>query len=179
MKSEQSGRSMIEIIGVLAIIGVLTVAGIAGFSKVMAKYRLNALKDQMTTFIANIRTTYGKFPSFAGLDNKTALESGIVPEEMAVGTRENIIQNNFAGRVHIEAVDSPKGIRDGAFKITHEGLSDEACVVLATTKFDEHLVKVEFGHSEYVGQKLPLELETAWEGCQCVGNTCIIRLTFI
>lgn len=30
LKNEQSGRSMVEILGVLAIIGVLSVGGIAG-----------------------------------------------------------------------------------------------------------------------------------------------------
>ena len=40
------GRSMIEMLGVLAIIGVLSVAGIAGYSKAMEKFRLTkALGD--------------------------------------------------------------------------------------------------------------------------------------
>ena len=33
-----SGRSMIEMLGVLAIIGVLSVGGIAGYSKAMLNY---------------------------------------------------------------------------------------------------------------------------------------------
>ncbi len=35
------GRSMIEMLGVLAIIGVLSVGGIAGYSKAMKKFKLN------------------------------------------------------------------------------------------------------------------------------------------
>ena len=35
------GRSMIEMLGVLAIIGVLSVGGIAGYSKAMEKYKMN------------------------------------------------------------------------------------------------------------------------------------------
>ena len=179
LKDEQCGRSMVEILGVLAILGVLTVACIAGFSKAIAKYRVNTIKDQMTMLVSNIKTTYGKFPSYAGLENKVALEAGVVPKDMAVGTRENIIRNNFSGNVYIETRHSPKKVHEGAFRITHEGLSDEACVALATTSFDEHLVKVEFGNSEYVGEKLPLDLESAWEGCDCIGNTCTISLTYI
>jgi len=38
----QNGRSMIEMLGVLAIIGVLSVGGIAGYSKAMTKYRINS-----------------------------------------------------------------------------------------------------------------------------------------
>ena len=42
----QLGRSMIEMLGVLAIIGVLSVGGIAGYSKAMDMYKLNRLVDQ-------------------------------------------------------------------------------------------------------------------------------------
>lgn len=41
MKQEQNGRSMIEMLGVLAIIGVLSVGGIAGYSKAMMKFKIN------------------------------------------------------------------------------------------------------------------------------------------
>ena len=40
---QQSGRSMIEMLGVLAIIGVLSVGGIAGYSKAMTKYRIHCV----------------------------------------------------------------------------------------------------------------------------------------
>ena len=36
-----AGRSMIEMLGVLAIIGVLSVGGIAGYSKAMEKWKIN------------------------------------------------------------------------------------------------------------------------------------------
>ena len=41
----QSGRSMVEMLGVLAIIGVLSVGGIAGYSKAMNKYKINQTID--------------------------------------------------------------------------------------------------------------------------------------
>ena len=37
----QSGRSIIEMLGVLAIIGVLSIGGIAGYSKAMEKWKIN------------------------------------------------------------------------------------------------------------------------------------------
>ena len=52
----QSGRSMVEMIGVLAIIGVLSVGAIAGYSKAMMKYKLNKQSEQLSTIInASIR----------------------------------------------------------------------------------------------------------------------------
>ena len=40
MKS-QAGRSMVEMLGVLAIIGVLSIGGIAGYQIAMEKYKIN------------------------------------------------------------------------------------------------------------------------------------------
>lgn len=37
----ESGRSMVEMLGVLAIIGVLSVGGIAGYTQAMKKYKAN------------------------------------------------------------------------------------------------------------------------------------------
>ena len=40
-RARECGRSMIEMLGVLAIIGVLSVGGIAGYSEVMRKFKVN------------------------------------------------------------------------------------------------------------------------------------------
>ena len=45
------GRSMVEMLGVLAIIGVLSVGAISGYSKAMMKYKLNKHTEQMSTVI--------------------------------------------------------------------------------------------------------------------------------
>ena len=42
-RGEQSGRSMVEMLGVLAVIGLLSVAGIAGYSIAMRSYRTNEI----------------------------------------------------------------------------------------------------------------------------------------
>ena len=42
-KTNESGRSMVEMLGVLAIIGVLSVAGIAGYTTAMNKHRANQI----------------------------------------------------------------------------------------------------------------------------------------
>ncbi len=53
-----SGRSMVEMLGVLAIIGVLSVGAISGYSKAMMKYKLNKQLEQMNQLI-NMTYTYG------------------------------------------------------------------------------------------------------------------------
>ena len=45
MKKIESGRSMIEMLGVLAIIGVLSIGGLAGYTMAMNRHRANTILD--------------------------------------------------------------------------------------------------------------------------------------
>ena len=49
-KKLESGRSMVEMLGVLAIIGVLSVGGIAGYSLSMRRHRANGVADYVSKF---------------------------------------------------------------------------------------------------------------------------------
>ncbi len=52
------GRSMIEMLGVLAIIGVLSVGGLAGYSKAMAKYKTNKMIEEYNSIVFNLVENY-------------------------------------------------------------------------------------------------------------------------
>jgi len=67
VNGEQSGRSMIEMLGVLAIIGVLSVGGIAGYSKAMQKYRINKTIEQITLIAGNVRTFFAPQKNYIGV----------------------------------------------------------------------------------------------------------------
>ena len=49
----ESGRSMIEMLGVLAIVGVLSVGGIAGYSKAIRKFKDNKQIEQISMLLYN------------------------------------------------------------------------------------------------------------------------------
>ena len=51
-KNKQSGRSMIEMLGVLTIIGALSVGGIAGYTSAMERHKLNKLNAFLTSTTA-------------------------------------------------------------------------------------------------------------------------------
>lgn len=48
MKIFESGRSMIEMLGVLAIIGVLSVGGLSGYTMAMNRHRANQILDYVS-----------------------------------------------------------------------------------------------------------------------------------
>ena len=58
----ENGRSMVEMLGVLAIIGVLSVGAIAGYSKAMFKYKLNKFSESMNLLINNALQTSKSLP---------------------------------------------------------------------------------------------------------------------
>ena len=126
---DQSGRSMIEMLGVLAIIGVLSVGGIAGYSKAMNKFKTNKVADNVSMLVANIKTLYAQQKDYDGLDNSSAVSMGVVPDEL--GTTESLT-NAFNGSVIISEASSTDSSDKKAFTLTFNGLSREACITLAT-----------------------------------------------
>lgn len=132
----QSRRSMIEMLGVLAIIGVLSVGGIAGYSKAMTKFKINKTMQQITEIATNIRTLYAQQKDFNGLNNTMAIQMGVVPDELATGSGTSSsyrgpvqkISHIFGGDIFIT---SGWDENDG-FGIELTNLTKESCVALAT-----------------------------------------------
>ena len=56
MKKNETGRSMVEMLGVLAIIGVLSVAGIAGYTMAMKKYKANEAANTISMAVVLAKT---------------------------------------------------------------------------------------------------------------------------
>ena len=136
----ENGRSMVEMLGVLAIIGVLSVGGIAGYSKAMNKYKINKTTDQVSMLVANIRTLFSSQGNYKGINNGQAIKFGVVPNEMYATSADGNyapsydITNAFGGDVKIAADQARAGDTDKveAFTIRYDGLSSEACVTVAT-----------------------------------------------
>lgn len=130
-KNEQSGRSMVEMLGVLAIIGVLSVGGISGYSKAMAKFKLTKAQDQLTMMIMNIRTAFATSPGYVKLATANAAGWGLVSNEMDDGNGGLI--HAFGGAATVQAVNGADNTPNGAFAIRFDGLAREACVSLASS----------------------------------------------
>ena len=70
MKNTESGRSMVEMLGVLAIIGVLSVGGIAGYTMAMKNYKANEIINAASMLAIHTQT---KQPPVSSLSYNTAL----------------------------------------------------------------------------------------------------------
>lgn len=130
----ESGRSMIEMLGVLAIIGVLSVGGIAGFSKAMESYKTNQSIEQISTMIANIKN-FGlrQHNRFTGFTTNAAIKMKLIPEEMIVTKNStSSLVNVFGGEVKIGTSKSvfgnTKNTNEKDFVIAYYNLPKETCL---------------------------------------------------
>lgn len=62
MTKIESGRSMVEMLGVLAIIGVLSIGGIAGYTMAMNHYKANQILDIGSKLSVVAQTTQATNP---------------------------------------------------------------------------------------------------------------------
>ncbi len=84
-KGIQYGRSMIEMLGVLAIIGVLSVSGIAGYSKAMEKWKVDKWGAQFVQMVTETQTAYVRQKSFSNKVEDitgTLMSIGAIPQGM-------------------------------------------------------------------------------------------------
>ena len=99
MKSE-NGRSMVEMLGVLAIIGVLSVGAISGYSKAMFKYKLNKHAEQMNTLINAVARNVHSFDNLHSNGSPNVLtpifiKMGEIPTEMVKTNVNNFVYDIF------------------------------------------------------------------------------------
>ena len=156
VKCGQSGRSMIEMLGVLAIIGVLSVGGIAGYSKAMMKYRINKTIEQITLIAGNVRAFFGPQKNYNGVrcecdasnchgvstaDGCPIIKKAkILPDEMITVTDGKItsITNPFGGRVYLGKTSKAKSGDNQAFYFYFPSIiPQEACIELLTHDWTE------------------------------------------
>ena len=134
MKNNETGRSMIEMLGVLAIVGVLSVGGITGYSKAMTKFKTNKLREQLNTISTNLMSTFINERSYATLgatnEEGTAMAKylNIIPDDMILSNGS--VVHAFGGPLYVKAI-SYNGKQYGAFSITCEGIPKEASVILS------------------------------------------------
>ncbi len=72
--TNESGRSMVEMLGVLAIIGVLSIGGIAGYSMAMNRYRANEALDVANKYAVILYAGYQTAQATGGTFSAPDLE---------------------------------------------------------------------------------------------------------
>lgn len=175
----QQGRSMVEILGVLAIIGVLSIGGIAGYSKAMEKINIDKLIEDVSMTSRKIKNLYADQKSYADLD-KNAFELNLVANIRKSEGADKKMIHIMNGEVIIKPIARNKG-----FVMIYNGLTEKACSQLASTDWGgeanglRYLVVSPTGviaprgfpsnldSGEYSAKDLPLSPSEAAIHCNC------------
>ena len=141
MKNDVSGRSMIEMLGVLTIIGALSIGGMAGYTSAMHQNRVKQSVEQISVVSGHLSTLgagssgEGTGP-YNGLNNKVAVKFKAILSEMKASddTSNFDLKNPFGGSVTISSSNllSSGGGSGQAYTIEYAGLDKKACAALAT-----------------------------------------------
>lgn len=139
----QNGRSMIEMLGVLAIIGVLSVGGVAGYSKAMSRYKVNKTTEEVMLIANSIRSIYANKKNYKTIDCYNNLATGsfegggcallkevLYPEGM--WNDDTGISNLFGGTIQVGAFGRKKSEDKKAFIVLLNKLQQNDCINLAT-----------------------------------------------
>ena len=112
MHLNQSGRSMVEMLGVLAIIGVLSVGAMSGYSKAMMKYKLNKFSEGLNSLL-NYALQYTPQFETSGSQtyyNELMYKLNLIPDSMTYNN--TAIHDIFNNSVNIYRNLSQNGITE-------------------------------------------------------------------
>ena len=139
-----SGRSMVEMLGVLAIIGVLSVGAISGYSKAMLKYKLNKQAEQMNQLI---NTTYIYGPKIDTSSSMATTGSSYIPYFKKLNlipdgmTYANSMAVFDALKTNISIYSSPKPNSQGHkivyIAMRYDGISDKNIILQSCIQISE------------------------------------------
>ena len=132
-KKNESGRSMVEMLGVLAIIGILSIGGIGGYSLGMRKHRANQVVDTASKYAV---VAYNHCQQKILNGEATVYDNSIEGCEGYVDSlffKDAGVGNEPAG-VHIDypaAVEHNSTTRDDTVRISIDFDDDKLCQAVA------------------------------------------------
>ncbi len=134
-KTSQSGRSMVEMLGVIAIIGLITVAGVTSMGYVDSYFRSSATVIEIDDLAKDIVDTYSWSSNFSDLSMATICSEGILKCTNQVG------KNRWGGDITV----APSGAGNSTFTITYNNVPQIPCEQLlhASSEDEFHYVTAE------------------------------------
>jgi len=125
MKTNQIGRSMIEMLGVLAIIGVLSVGAIAGYSNAMKKHKLNVQAQGLSLLLQNSINFTSEFKMEEGenISITSFLDKlKVIPDGFKYDKNIDRVIDNFASRINLYSCTAHPSAHN--FGLSYNGVSD-------------------------------------------------------
>lgn len=150
---QESGRSMIEMLGVLAIMGLITVGAIGMISTAMRTQKRNVVNDEVIEMVTGVRQLLGEYDDFSNIDSSTIFG--------AIG----VSNKNPYGGAYTISVD-PSNSRQ--FIVGINGLNQSDCKYLVTKAW-----------SDSVGYQMSGGKQSGASGdCENANGSNVVQITF-
>ena len=167
----EKGRSMIEMLGVLAIIGVLTVGSLSIVGKARQQFTISQIISETSTLIGNARKMVCDYDEGYGTYANMLYRSGAYPDGVTPDLDNDHKAKSFT--LYNDAVLELNGNSDGTFSAILSNLPDEACVAVATSDWNTpDLISAAMGSSS--GKIIDLDVAAS----ACGGDSAKLTLKF-
>ena len=151
--NQESGRSMIEMLGVLAIMGVITVGAIGMISTAMRTQKLTTVNDEVVQMVTMVRNIHAEYDDFSNMNTDTIFS--------VIGMAD---KNPYGGKYAL-SVDAANPRQ---FVVTIDGLAQSDCNALVAKAW-----------SDSVGYKMTDGKQGGATGsCTGANGTNYVQITF-
>ncbi|MBR1544801.1 MAG: hypothetical protein IJ638_02560 [Alphaproteobacteria bacterium] len=135
LRKNDSGRSIVEMLGVLAIMGVITVMGISGYSQAIGKINRNNVVEQVTKLAQETR---GVFAGRTSYNQKDTDENGGYDIGTNILTKMGLkLETPYGGTYTVTSVNSTG--KNPGFKIEIPNVATQDCLYFTTMSWMDTL----------------------------------------
>lgn len=132
----ETGRSMIEMMGVLAVIGVLSVGGFSMISKVSNSQKTSAIMDEISAIAGKTRSVVREYDDGDTGDEYSGLGGFVLKSKAYPAEVEwNSSCKCFIGTDEVTYTLTYKKTNTSLFELQVAGLSAETCMDVVTTSW--------------------------------------------
>lgn len=132
MKSNQLGRSMMEMLGVLSIIGVLSVGGFSMVKKMQNSYNTNKVMEEISAFTRRARSVIREYTTSDGKLNNYVKNGKAIPDGVEFISDDDGFEGTSGVTYSFTTNSISNDIKGVLFTIEISNLSEELCMQIAT-----------------------------------------------
>ncbi len=172
LRKNDSGRSIVEMLGVLAIMGVITVMGIQGYSQAIGKINRNNLVEDITRIAQEVRGLYAGRSSYNEKDGADG-SAGYNIGTNLLAKMNYKLSSPYGGDYKIESFGTTG--KNPGFSVSVENVPVEDCLYFTTMAWADVMETTTGvpGSSAFAGDSAPATGTTCPES-----DTAVITLYF-
>ncbi len=122
--TNEQGRSMVEMLGVLAIIGVIATGALAGYSQALLKFRTSRTADEIQAISDEVFQTYSWMRSYPDKGSYASVQDRLIADGVTIPSA-----NPFGGTYTVTTTTS-------SITVTTNNIPTDACTQLAAESAD-------------------------------------------